>query len=93
MGDCVGETYECDDALEMGEGDAGDFDNFCRCCWCCCTCSSCWAGLASSRVGVLLRIIWVVAVVGVVTLMDGKWRCILWGLLLLDDNYDDDDMV
>lgn len=32
-----------------------------------------------------------VAVVGVVTLMDGKWRCILWGLLLLDDNYDDDD--
>lgn len=33
--------------------------------------------------GVLLRIIWVVAVVGVVTLMDGKWRCILWGLLLL----------
>lgn len=34
-----------------------------------------------------------VAVVGVVTLMDGKWRCILWGLLLLDDNYDDGEMA
>lgn len=68
----------------MGEGDAGDFNSIFLCCCCFCTCSSSgWAGLASSLVGVLLRIIWVVAVVGVVTLMDGKWRCILWGLLLL----------
>lgn len=30
-----------------------------------------------------LRMICVVAVVGVMTLMDGKWRCCLCGLLLL----------